>query len=272
MQIVIYILLILLCIFIILAIVSHFSIDVTNYKIKDKKIDKDMKVILLSDLHNRNLNDKLIKIIKNEKPDLIIMSGDMINERLKYTHNFIKLCDKLQKYNIYYTYGNHEEYLRDLDRIEYDEIISTKNIIVLNDKSISLTKNIKLYGIKLESEYYDIFNRKEVNKEEINDRLGLINEDKYNILIAHNPLDAKEYSKYGFDLTLSGHVHGGLIILPFIGPVLAPEFKFFPKYSRGIYEINKMKLLVSRGLGYSRKIPVRVLNNPEVVVINLMKE
>ena len=100
----------------------------------------------------------------------------------------------------------------------------------------------------------------------------MINEDKYNILIAHNPLDAKEYSKYGFDLTLSGHVHGGLIILPFIGPVLAPEFKFFPKYSRGIYEINKMKLLVSRGLGYSRKIPVRVLNNPEVVVINLMKE
>ena len=156
MQIVIYILLILLCIFIILAIVSHFSIDVTNYKIKDKKIDKDMKVILLSDLHNRNLNDKLIKIIKNEKPDLIIMSGDMINERLKYTHNFIKLCDKLQKYNIYYTYGNHEEYLRDLDRIEYDEIISTKNIIVLNDKSISLTKNIKLYGIKLESEYKKI--------------------------------------------------------------------------------------------------------------------
>ena len=71
---------------------------------------------------------------------------------------------------------------------------------------------------------------------------------------------------------LSGHVHGGLIRLPLLGPVLSPDYTFFPKYSQGIYKKNNTQMIVSRGLGFSRRLPFRIFNNGEVVIINLNKE
>lgn len=98
--------------------------------------------------------------------------------------------------------------------------------------------------------------------------LNKCNEKEYNILLAHNPLYFDIYAKHNVDLTLSGHVHGGMIRLPFIGGVLSPERKFFPKYNSGIYSINNKKLIVSRGMGHS-KPGIRIFNMPEIVSITL---
>ena len=111
-----------------------------------------------------------------------------------------------------------------------------------------------------------------VNYDYINDRIGSINKNNYNILVAHNPTDADAYENYGFDLVLSGHIHGGIIILPKLGGVFSPEYRFFPKYYRGLYTLKKMKLIVSRGLGFSKRLPFRMFNPAEVVIINLMKK
>jgi predicted MPP superfamily phosphohydrolase len=93
---------------------------------------------------------------------------------------------------------------------------------------------------------------------------------RYGILLTHNPLCFPVYARWGADLTLSGHVHGGMIRLPILGGLLSPEREFFPKYSAGIYGEDDKKLLVSRGLG-SGVFGARIFNIPEIPVITLHK-
>jgi predicted MPP superfamily phosphohydrolase len=88
------------------------------------------------------------------------------------------------------------------------------------------------------------------------------------ILIAHNPVYFTEYTRWGADLTLSGHLHGGLVRLPFIGGVASPQIRLFPKYSAGNYTENGQQMIVSRGLGSHSLMP-RIWNAPEIVSITL---
>jgi predicted MPP superfamily phosphohydrolase len=97
---------------------------------------------------------------------------------------------------------------------------------------------------------------------------GIIEENPYKILLAHRPELFSLYSTFGIDLTLSGHVHGGQIRLPFIGGLSAPNQGFFPKYTSGTYESNHSVMVVNRGLGNS-VIPQRLWNRPEVIALTL---
>ncbi len=249
---------------------SYVKLDITRYNIKSNKIDKNLKIIFLSDLHNRDLKDKLIKIIHKEKPDIVIHGGDMVNESLSEIENFINLYDGI-KYKNYYIFGNHETKLED-DLIEYRKLIEKKKINYIFNSKEKLTNNINLYGLVSELECYQKFHKLCLSKEYIEDKIGLLDKNKFNILVAHNPLEFDSYVNYGADLVLSGHVHGGLIVLPIFGALLSPDYTFFPKYSMGEYNKGKTKMIVSRGLGFSKRIPIRINNNGEVVVITLMKE
>jgi len=88
------------------------------------------------------------------------------------------------------------------------------------------------------------------------------------LLISHRPEFANEYAKYGIDLVLSGHAHGGQFRLPVVGGLFAPHQGFFPKYSEGVHVLNKTNLVISRGLGNST-IPFRINNRPELLEIVL---
>ncbi len=268
----VYALIILSIIFILLVIHSYFVINVSRYEVKDNKIDKNIKMVLLSDLHNRDLKDKLEKIINNEKPDMIVLSGDMINEFYGDQENFFKLIPVLEKYKTYYTFGNHEEAcIKDLKN-DYKKRLSKTKLILLNDDSVSLSKNINLYGLDVDISFFEGLRNKKLDNKYIESRLGKLDKKKYNIAIAHNPLMAYAYTKYGFDLVFSGHVHGGLVRLPLLGGILSPEYKLFPKYYEGMYDVDGMKMIVSRGLGFCKRLPIRVLNPGEVVVINICNE
>ena len=247
-------------------IYSHFKIDITFYNIKNKKIDKNIKMIFLSDLHNRNFSDKLIKIINDQKPDIVLYGGDMVNENLDETKHFIELLDK-NKIKSYYIYGNHEYSLEDsID--EYTNIVKDKTILVNNDK-VKLSNNIIMYGLYSELERYLRFKKLGLDKEYIENKLGKIDKSRFNLLVAHNPLEFDSYVDAGYDLVLSGHVHGGLVEIPFIGALFSPDYTFFPKYHRDSYKKGDTTMIVSRGIGYSKRLHFRINNPPEVVVINL---
>ena len=248
------------------------KLDISRYEIKDKKIDKNLKIVFLSDLHNTNLIKGVVEIINKEKPDFIVMGGDMVNESLSEIDNFIDLCNDLKKYKIYYVFGNHEERLLEEEYNEFIEKINNTKVINLYNKSINLSDNIKLIGFVSELDRYEILGKTTLDRHYINNKVGIIDRSKYNILVAHNPLEYNSYIEYGSNLVLSGHVHGGLIRLPLIGALLSPDYTFFPRYSEGLYEKNNTKMIVSRGLGYSRRLKIRINNNFEIVVINLMKE
>ena len=268
----IYIIIFIIFIIIVISVIySYIKIDITNYIIKDKKIDKDIKIIFLSDLHNRNITSKLVDIINNIKPDIILFGGDMINNDNRDYYNFLNLYNKIKNYKVYYTFGNHEELMTIEEKEEYFKLLNKTNIKLVNNSRLNITNNIELYGLDNDIETYLKFGKKGLNCEYITSKLGLVDENKYSILVAHNPLEFDSYIKYKANLVLSGHVHGGLARIPFVKGILSPDISFFPKYDSGEYKKNKTRMIVSRGLGFSKRIPLRLFNPAEVVVINLKR-
>ena len=263
-------------------IISLFKIDVSKYEVASSKVPKafdGFKILQLSDLHNRRFNKnnkKIVKIIEKQKPDIIVMTGDMVSSNSTGFSNFFSLVEELDgKYPIYYIFGNHEQRLS----VEKQAIIIGKlreyGVKVLNNQHESITnndENIEIFGLKQELIYYtNYLKSKKTYSYETKDMENAIRKadsKKFNILLAHNPLYFETYEKWGADLVFSGHVHGGIIQIPFIGGFLSPERKLFPKYSGGEYEINDSKMIVSRGLGYT-KINLRFFNNPEICVVEL---
>ena len=262
-----------------LIFLQNTLIEVSNYEIKNDKIPKEFnnfKIVHLSDFHSYGFgkgNAKVIKKINDEHPNIIVMTGDMVNKYDKNFEKFLSLAEDLSKsYEIYYILGNHEVRLRKDDLSFVIQKLKEFDIKILNDEKITINIKkdyINIYGIDIPLSYYKIINKPSNVEEVIIGILNKCNEKEYNILLAHNPLYFEAYSKQNIDLTLSGHVHGGMIRLPFIGAILSPERKLFPKYSSGIYEINNKKLLVNRGLGHSRP-GIRLFNRREIVSITLL--
>ena len=255
---------------------------VSNVEIKSPKLPEvfdGYKILQLSDLHSKsfgNNNGMLIDMIDKESPNIIVMTGDMVTANEKDFTVFYSLVKELtKKYRVYYVYGNHEGELSLKLKSEITAFLKENGVIVLDNDYIGIEKNnekINLYGLCYTQKYYSYKGGKKhiITENYIKNKLGTIDKNKYNILLTHNPLFFDAYSGYGFDLTLSGHVHGGLIRLPFIGGILSPERKFFPQYSAGVYEKGNSKLVVSRGLSRGTK-GFRFFNRPDVVSITLKK-
>jgi len=267
-----------LIVILILSAHSHLTIDITEYNVKNSKIPKEFngfKILHLSDLHNRNIEDKILEIINKERIDVIFMSGDMINDHSKNVYsNFISLCKKI-KIPSYYIYGNHEYELSPSKLNELQDELKDTNLKFLNNEKIKINKYksyINLLGLSYPLEYYSISkNKKDFNKKYITDIFGDLNKNEYNILLTHNPLFAEVYDEYFSDLVFSGHVHGGVIKIPFIGGLLSPDFTFFPDYYEGMYQLKNTKMIVSRGIGYG-SIKIRILNPAEIIIVTLNKE
>lgn len=271
----IYIAAIIICVVFFLWINSNI-IQISHYKVKSKKIPKEFngyKIVQLSDLHNKEFgknNQKLINKVEKLNPDIVIMTGDMIQ---KYVGNFEiaeKLIKKLsQKYKVYYSLGNHELEYSYYKLKELIKIINNAGATILKNENVEIKKgksSIRLYGLNFK------FNLKRGNSREnypkvLQGILGGIDKSKYNILLAHDALNFEVYEKFGFDLIFSGHVHGGIIRFFGIG-ILSPRRQFFPKYTSGEYTLNKAKMIVSRGLGSSR-VKIRVFNMPHINCVKL---
>ena len=109
-----------------------------------------------------------------------------------------------------------------------------------------------------------------MSAEYIHEKLGLCNPLKYNILVAHTPLYFNTYINSDYDLILCGHYHGGMMNLPWTGPLISPELKLRPEHSGGVYKKAGKIVVVTRGIG-SHFINIRLFNRPEIVVIDLKK-
>ena len=263
-------------------IISLFKIDVSKYEVASSKVPKafdGFKILQLSDLHNRRFNKnnkKIVKIIEKQKPDIIVMTGDMVSSNSAGFSNFFSLVEELDgNYPIYYIFGNHEQRLSVEKQASIIGKLREYGVKVLNNQQEFITKDdesIQIFGLKQELIYYtNYLKSKKTYSYETKDMENAIRKadgKKFNILLAHNPLYFDTYEKWGADLIFSGHVHGGIIQIPFVGGLLSPERKLFPKYSGGEYEIDDSKMVVSRGLGYT-KINLRFFNNPEICVVEL---
>lgn len=266
------------------------SIEKIEYIIENNKIPKEFdgyKIVQISDLHSKNFgkdNKDLLREIDLLRPDAIFITGDLVDGDNKNFHIALHFIDKLsKKYKIYHIIGNHEQkslIKRYKDQYqEYFKSLYSMNIINLNNEVVNIEKgssHINVYGLIIPLEYYPyLFTKSKLKKKNINleenfidENLGEINGNEYNILLAHNPFFFDDYTDWGADLILAGHVHGGIIRIPYLGGLLSPNREFFPKYDLGRYDKNKSTMILSKGLGGS-KILIRLNCRPEIVGITL---
>jgi predicted MPP superfamily phosphohydrolase len=268
----------------------------SKYTVASSKLPKkfdNTDFIVLADLHNRNFgknNVRLMKQIDKLSPQFILVAGDMINKKeTACPSNAFTLLESLAKrYKLYYAYGNHEQRAEqyqsetsgELIKLydtweEYKQRLSGLGVTFLNNDSIMVgTKSgekIRISGVSIGPKYFEWNKLTQLEEGYQAEIIGDSSKELYQILIAHNPIFFMDYAKWGADLTVSGHLHGGMVRIPGIGGVLSPQAKFFPKYHSGNYTELGQEMIVSRGLG-SHSIMPRLFNIPELVYVKLKSE
>lgn len=260
---------------------QNTSLKETGYNIKtSKNFDVNgYKIAQISDLHNTNsvrLKKKIIESIKNNKPDIIVITGDLIDSRrtnITGAKEFLESITAIAK--TYYVLGNHESRKENIQ--ELIETFESTGVIVLRNETVRLKDNIELIGLEdinfsiPEKEQESLSNAQNILEQTLKQNLENIvpQSNTYKILITHRPEYISTYSECNVDLALTGHAHGGQIRLPFIGGMFAPGQGIFPKYTSGIHTKNETKLIISRGIGNS-KFPFRFNNRPEIVFVNIL--
>lgn len=257
---------------------------VRKYRAADRRIRKKARAVVLADLHNKRYgrdNERLIEAIREQKPDFILVAGDIVTAKPgKSLEPAIKLLRELARdYPIYYGNGNHEyrmklypktygdmasEYGQALKALEIDPLVNSR--IVLAEYGMAVC------GLEIGRELYRRFRIPEMPEDYMADMLGQAPEDLYTVLLAHNPDFFPRYAAWGADLVLSGHVHGGVVRVPFVNRgIISPGLRLFPKYDGGIFHEGKSTMVLSRGLGM-HTIYIRLFNPAELWVVEFEPE
>lgn len=269
---------------------QNFTLQVTHYDLTYSKLPskfEGFRIVQISDVHGMKFGEKNIRLaetIRKQNPDIVVLTGDMISSHGKDGQAFLDFLDSFDNAcPVYMCLGNHEQILRYLQETtadnQYDTFITevkNRGVILLDNKSVRLTREnqaIELLGLTLELYHYSSRDTENfddsllLQQSYIENAIGKAS-NYFKILLTHNPSYFKEYVQWGADLTLSGHMHGGIVQVPFKGGLLSPERVFFPEYDAGLFQENGRSMIVSRGLGYSQ-INIRLFNRPEVTVITL---
>ena len=260
------------------------TFQITHYDIQSPKLKnvKKRKIILLSDLHNCSYgkeNEKLLKAVQNEKPDIILIAGDMLvgNERAsteiakEFVAKLPQICDT------YYANGNHEQRMKENTKCygdsyrEYKRALCDSGVIYLeNDKTKLQWEEcgVEIHGLEIPSKGYKKFQKVSLPEKCVEKSLGKADLSKYQILIAHNPIFMSDYLEWGADLVVSGHLHGGVARVPGWRGMITPQGGLFPKYSGEMTRVGDATAVVSKGIGI-HTIKIRFLNPAEVIVLHV---
>ena len=257
-------------------VLGNTALELNTYTISSSKLPESFdgyRIAHVSDLHNAEMgkdNEKLLAMLRNADPDMIAITGDLIDSRntdIEVALQFVQEAVKIAP--CYYVTGNHEARVN-----EYGELkagMEAAGVTVLEDERTDISlegDTITLIGVNDPSYQTDyLFGDSETV---MSSKLTELHTDGdgFTILLSHRPELFETYTNHNIDLVLSGHAHGGQFRLPFIGGLVAPNQGLFPKYDAGLYTEENTNMLVSRGIGNSI-LPFRINNRPEVILIEL---
>ena len=261
-----------------LVYLENHTFDITPYElpVRDARYN-GLRFVQVSDVHNASFgkdNQDLIAVIKEMKPDFILLTGDLfdayhpnINRGLHVSEQCVQIAPTL------YITGNHEPRIEGIETVI--QTLESQGVIVLRNKAIRLEYQdtpIEFVGME-DASFYTEIREKDVMIPLIKPYFDalLTETDVFRVLLSHRPEMIPFYSAYPFDVGFSGHAHGGQWRIPLVGPLFAPEQGFFPKFTEGLHKTSYGTMIVSRGLGYS-KLRFRLRNRPELVMVTLKKE
>lgn len=262
--------------FISVLLASKFGLSVSYYSLSVERID-GIRIVQISDLHNNefgNENKKLLKIIANKEPDLILITGDLLNCSENNTDIATCLIKNLTTIaEVYVSMGNHEIEYKERTDIDINSLYANAGAHVLDESYTDISINGQelriggVYGYCLPKRYQT----ENISQKKQCELLSEFqNTNRYKILMSHLPYAWWNYgfgNEWNVDLVLCGHTHGGQIILPFIGGVYDGETGWFHGYIAG-YKHDGTDIVVSSGLGNTEFVP-RFNNIPEIVVIDI---
>ena len=252
------------------------ALELNTYTITSSRLPKSFdgyRIAHVSDLHNAQMgedNKKLLQMLQEAEPDIIAITGDLIDSRntkvdiaLQFVQEALKIAP------CYYVTGNHEARVNAYDELK--NAMASAGVIILEDASREIfisDDSITLLGVNDPSFQTDYLLG--ASESVMNSKLTNLytNGERFTILLSHRPELFETYRDYDIDLILSGHAHGGQFRLPFIGGVVAPNQGWFPEFDAGIYTEGNTNMVVSRGVGNSL-FPFRMNNRPEVILVEL---
>jgi len=255
---------------------GNTALELNTYAISSSELPAAFdgyRIAHISDLHNAEIgegNETLLAMLKEAEPDLIAITGDLIDSN--HTDIAVALAfaeAAMQIAPCYYVNGNHEAWVTDYEELRSG--LEAAGVVVLENERTELTASgdsIALLGMNDPSFPTTLVD--DAMSTNIQSQLNTFwaDDGTYTILLSHRPELFDLYVKYGADLVLSGHAHGGQFRLPFVGGLIAPNQGLFPEYDAGLYSADGTNMIVSRGIGNS-VVPLRFNNRPEVILIKL---
>ncbi len=252
---------------------GNFTLGLTELDVPSTRLPAGFdgfRIALITDLHGRTFgkdNDALVEKTRKAAPDLIALAGDIADE----TSDLRELAALLPRLAAiapcYYVTGNHEWRME--NRKAWFRLLERCGIVRLENEFVTLSRGedtILLAGVDDPNGPWDQKTPEMLLKE-----LREQSPEQYTVVLCHRNDQLERMARLNADLVLSGHAHGGVVRLPIVGAVFGTHYEFFPDYTAGLYTLGKTSLVVSRGLGGSRRIPVRIGNRPEIPVITLRR-
>lgn len=307
---VIKILAVLIAVMIISMIIDNRRFVVRTYRLRSSRIKKKLKLVFIADLHEKSYgadNDVLVERIKELSPDAVIAGGDLIvygkvnklyEESLRsgqqaddtgtdWMKHSLSLMRRLAEIcPVYFAEGNHElrlDYFEELNAYDarFLKEMEKAGVRMLHNSAVdpsgSNDSGVLLQGLELPMKYYTKFKRTRLSEEELRAMIGEPDRSAYTVLVSHIPVYFPTYAKWGADLCLCGHVHGGLMRLPVIGGVMGTRPNLFPRYSCGQYfyraqtgeEKHLSSMVLTCGLGM-HTLPIRIFDPGEISFVELL--
>lgn len=267
-------------------LISYKCLMVKEYAIESERIEESVKLVLISDLHDSEFgegNQRLVEKIRDQKPDVLLLDGDILNEDSADSHVAVELVERLSEIApVYYSLGNHEEeYLNRKTSDLMAELKSAGAVVLEQEFSDIEVKGNSLRIGGLYDYAFAVDGKGELDVNAMDETLckflkDFQSTDAFSVMMAHRPDsfiwgDAANYWK--IDLVVSGHNHGGQIIIPGKGGLYGGDQGWFPKYVDGMHHFEAVKnMIITRGLGSSSEKLPRFNNIPEIVVIDLKKK
>lgn len=253
------------------------SIVISDIVIENDSIPKPFegyRILHISDLHNKEFGthqDKILAKIKKIKPDLIVVTGDLIDSNKTNIDVAMDLINgAVGVAPVFFVTGNHEAWSGSYNTLKAR--LEHGGVTVLDNQQTEIYKGntaIEIMGLA-DPAFMGSDSGEFGTSVKIENLLSTLAEDdhKFRILLSHRPELFDVYAKSNIDLVFSGHAHGGQFRLPMVGGLIAPNQGFFPKFTQGIHRKNQTSMVISRGLGNSI-VPIRIFNRPELIVVTL---
>lgn len=230
-----------------------------------------VRIVQISDLHGAQFGagqSRLLAAAAAQKPDLIALTGDLADEYHDGDgmESFISsLCGLAP---VFYVTGNHEWSMTRTERAAFFEMLSRCGVVRLQNDYRVLTRGgarMVIAGVDDPNGPLERVTPAQLLRR-IRENEG---EDAYILMLSHRNDELLSWAGLGVDTVLCGHAHGGIVRLPFVGPVFGTHYELFPDDAEGVYRAGDTVQLVSRGLGQSRRIPLRIGNRPELPLVIL---